>query len=91
MCTIFFFGSDSDNVNTDKLDEWTGALHGAPISIVQDLCEVYRWMIEEIDEDPCHDEVVASEVWSFTVPDRIVVDHTEPYNDTNNLILGYVD
>jgi hypothetical protein len=80
-----YFGADRDAVAgaDNNAPEFQGNQAGTSLSLAS-LVEFgggdYYWRIDEVQGDGT---VIAGTVWKFTVPDYLVVDDFESYNDIN--------
>ena len=95
-----YFGSDRDAVAgaDNSAPEFQGNQAGTSLSLA-DLVEFgggdYFWRIDEVEADGT---VIAGTIWKFTVPDHLIVDDFESYNDidegqpgSNRIYLTWID
>ncbi|MBL7186250.1 MAG: LamG domain-containing protein [Phycisphaerae bacterium] len=80
-----YFGTNRDVVAgaDNSAPEFQGNQAGTSLSLA-DLAEFgggdYYWRIDEVEADGT---VIAGTIWKFTVPDYLIVDDFESYNDLN--------
>jgi hypothetical protein len=80
-----YFGTDRDAVAgaDNAAPQFRGNQTGTSLSLA-DLVEFgggdYYWRIDEVEADGT---VIAGTIWNFTVPDYLIVDDFESYNDLN--------
>ncbi len=97
-----YFGLDEDAVAGADTSDTTGVLRGLQTGTSYDPPEgvewgggPYYWRIDEIEADGT---VNAGTIWKFTVPDYLIVDDIESYNDladddpvSNRVYLAWID
>ncbi|TKJ38214.1 MAG: hypothetical protein CEE38_05495 [Planctomycetes bacterium B3_Pla] len=95
-----YFGTDQDAVAgaDNSAPEFQGNQAGTSLSLA-DLVEFgggdYYWRIDEVEADGT---VIAGTIWKFTVPDYLIVEDFESYNDleedqegSNRIYLAWID
>ncbi|UCE50153.1 MAG: LamG domain-containing protein, partial [Phycisphaerales bacterium] len=95
-----YFGTDRDAVAAadNSSPEFQGNQTGTSLSLAS-LVEFgggdYYWRVDEVQNDGT---VVAGTIWKFTVPDYLIVDNFESYNDleenqegSNRVYLTWID
>jgi hypothetical protein len=97
-----YFGIDEDAVAGADTSDTTGVFRGVQTDTSYDPPEgvewgggPYYWRIDEIEADGT---VNAGTIWKFTVPDYLIVDDIESYNDlpeddpaSNRIYLAWID